>query len=52
VCSEFSKLICHFIIVPVYQIVLGTLDTINSSDVEWVYRPYMNTTKKRKFLTD
>ncbi|XP_052781619.1 U3 small nucleolar ribonucleoprotein protein IMP4-like [Mya arenaria] len=35
-----------------YQIVLGTLDTVSSSDVEWVYRPYMNTAKKRKFLTD
>lgn len=36
----------------VYQIILGTLDTVSSSDVEWVYRPYMNTAKKRKFLTD
>ncbi|XP_060556574.1 U3 small nucleolar ribonucleoprotein protein IMP4-like [Ruditapes philippinarum] len=36
----------------VYQIILGTLDTVSSSDVEWVYRPYMNTAKKRKFLTN
>lgn len=36
----------------VYQIILGTLDTVSSSDVEWVYRPYMNTAKKRKYLTD
>lgn len=36
----------------VYQIILGTLDTVSSSDIEWVFRPYMNTAKKRKFLTD
>lgn len=36
----------------VYQIILGTLDIMSSSDVEWVYKPYMNTTKKRKFLTE
>lgn len=36
----------------VYQIILGTLDTVSSSDVEWVYRPYMNTAKKRTFLTN
>ncbi|CAG2210360.1 IMP4 [Mytilus edulis] len=32
-----------------YQIILGTIDTKDSADVEWVYRPYMNTAKKRKF---
>ncbi|KAL3852576.1 hypothetical protein ACJMK2_016197 [Sinanodonta woodiana] len=35
-----------------YQIILGTIETADSADVEWVYRPYMNTTKKRRFLTD
>lgn len=34
-----------------YKIVLGTLETVRSSDVEWVYKPYMHTTKKRRFLT-
>ncbi|KAK2185814.1 hypothetical protein NP493_222g05020 [Ridgeia piscesae] len=33
-----------------YQIILGTLDMTASADVEWVYRPYMNTAKKRRFL--
>lgn len=33
-----------------YQIILGTLDMTDSADVEWVYRPYMNTAKKRRFL--
>jgi len=33
-----------------YQLILGTIDVADSSDVEWVYRPYMNTAKKRKFL--
>ncbi|XP_013394125.1 U3 small nucleolar ribonucleoprotein protein IMP4 [Lingula anatina] len=35
-----------------YQIILGTLDNADSADVEWVFRPYMNTTKKRRFLAD
>jgi len=33
-----------------YKIILGTLDLENTADVEWVLRPYMNTTKKRTFL--
>ncbi|KAJ3306457.1 snoRNA-binding rRNA-processing protein imp4 [Kappamyces sp. JEL0829] len=33
----------------VYQIKLGTMD-ITEADVEWVYRPYMNTAKKRMIL--
>lgn len=36
----------------IYKIILGTLDNEDSADVEWVFRPYMNTTKKRKFLTN
>lgn len=35
----------------VYKIVLGTIDIADSADVEWVYKPYMRTTKKRKFLS-
>ena len=37
---------------PVYQIILGTIETKDSADIEWVYRPYMNTAKKRKFLAE
>ncbi|KAJ3361774.1 snoRNA-binding rRNA-processing protein imp4 [Kappamyces sp. JEL0680] len=33
----------------VYQIKLGTME-ITEADVEWVYRPYMNTAKKRMIL--
>ena len=40
-----------FCIISVYQLILGTVDTADTADVEWVYRPYMNTTKKRKFLS-
>jgi U3 small nucleolar ribonucleoprotein protein IMP4 len=36
----------------VYQIILGTIETKDSADIEWVYRPYMNTAKKRKFLAE
>lgn len=32
-----------------YEIKLGTAD-ITEADIEWTYRPYMNTTKKRDFL--
>lgn len=32
-----------------YEIKLGTAD-ITEADVEWTFRPYMNTTKKRDFL--
>ena len=35
----------------VYCIKLGTLDNIEAADVEWVLRPYMNTTRKRQFLS-
>jgi len=35
-----------------YKIILGTIDTADSADVEWVYRPYMRTAKKRKYLSD
>ncbi|XP_067682983.1 U3 small nucleolar ribonucleoprotein protein IMP4-like [Haliotis asinina] len=35
----------------IYQIILGTLETADTADVEWVYRPYMNTAKKRKVLS-
>jgi U3 small nucleolar ribonucleoprotein protein IMP4 len=38
-----------YLFLLVYQITLGTVD-IAEADKEWVYRPYMNTTKKRDFL--
>jgi U3 small nucleolar ribonucleoprotein protein IMP4 len=34
-----------------YQIKLGTLEIENTSETEWVLRPFMNTAKKRKFLS-
>ena len=41
--------VCTFF--AVYQIILGTIEATDSADTEWVYKPYMNTTKKRRFLT-
>ncbi|KAI8117590.1 hypothetical protein FF38_06261 [Lucilia cuprina] len=35
-----------------YQIKLGTLDEIHAANTEWVLRPYMNTSMKRRFLSD
>ncbi|XP_070157404.1 U3 small nucleolar ribonucleoprotein protein IMP4 [Polyergus mexicanus] len=35
-----------------YEIKLGTLDTESSADTEWALRPYMNTSHKRRFLSD
>lgn len=37
--------------IAVYQIIQGTVDVADAADVEWVYRPYMNTAKKRRFLS-
>ncbi|CAM9972032.1 unnamed protein product [Lampetra fluviatilis] len=34
-----------------YEIKLGTLDNAATAEVEWRWRPYMNTAKKRKFLS-
>jgi len=35
-----------------YKLTRGTLDKLSTADNEWVYRPYMNTARKRKFLSD
>lgn len=35
-----------------YGIKLGTLDNESSADTEWALRPYMNTSHKRRFLSD
>lgn len=35
-----------------YDVKLGTIDTADSSTSEWSLRPYMNTAKKRKHLSD
>jgi U3 small nucleolar ribonucleoprotein protein IMP4 len=35
-----------------YHIKLGTVDEEKAADTEWVYRPYMNTASKRRFLSD
>ena len=34
-----------------YKLLLGTLESAGNADVEWVYKPYMRTTKKRRFLS-
>ena len=33
-----------------YQLLLGTLDAADTSEKEWVYKPYQHTAKKRKLL--
>ncbi|KAH8866490.1 U3 small nucleolar ribonucleoprotein IMP4 [Schistosoma japonicum] len=35
-----------------YKILRGPLHEEATADVEWVYRPYMNTTFKRRFLSE
>lgn len=35
-----------------YEIKLGTLDNEAAADTEWALRPYMNTSAKRRFLSD
>ena len=46
-----AEVVTQMFYISVYKIVLGTIDTADSADVEWVYRPYMRTAKKRKFLS-
>jgi len=35
-----------------YRVILGTLDQEGAADTEFVLRPYMNTARKRRFLSD
>ncbi len=35
-----------------YEIKLGTLEAEAAADTEWALRPYMNTARKRRFLSD
>lgn len=35
-----------------YEIKLGTLDTLETATSEWVLRPYMHTAVKRRFLSE
>ncbi|XP_011141549.1 U3 small nucleolar ribonucleoprotein protein IMP4 [Harpegnathos saltator] len=35
-----------------YEIKLGTLDIAATADTEWALRPYMNTSHKRRYLSD
>jgi len=35
-----------------YEIKLGTLEAEAAADTEWALRPFMNTAKKRRFLSD
>jgi U3 small nucleolar ribonucleoprotein protein IMP4 len=35
-----------------YEIKLGTLEAEAAAETEWALRPYMNTSKKRRFLSD
>ena len=35
-----------------YEIKLGTLESSSAADSEWALRPYMNTAKKRRFLSE
>ena len=37
--------------IAVYKIILGTLETEASADVEWQHARYLRTAKKRKFLS-
>lgn len=34
-----------------YQIKLGTLESAETADTEWILRPYMNTAAKRRYLS-
>lgn len=36
----------------VYRIIMGTMDQDGAADLEFVLRPYMNTAKKRRFMSE
>ena len=35
-----------------YEIKLGTIEAEAAAETEWALRPYMNTSKKRRFLSE
>ena len=35
-----------------YEVKLGTLEAASAAQTEWALRPYMNTSRKRRFLSD
>lgn len=35
-----------------YKVIAGTLDQVTTARVEWTVRPYMNTSYKRRFLSE
>lgn len=35
-----------------YSIKLATIDNVDAADTEWQLKPYMNTARKRRFLSD
>ena len=35
-----------------YEIKLGTIEAEVAAETEWALRPYMNTSRKRRFLSD
>ena len=41
-----------YTIFRLFQIKLGTFENEKASDTEWSLRPYMNTARKRRFLSD
>ncbi|XP_014292244.1 U3 small nucleolar ribonucleoprotein protein IMP4 [Halyomorpha halys] len=48
---ELSEVGPRFLL-KLYEIKMGTLDTIETANPEWVLRPYMNTAAKRRFLSE
>ena len=35
-----------------YEVKLGTIEAEAAAETEWALRPYMNTSKKRRFLSE
>ncbi len=48
---ELSEVGPRFQLRP-YEIKLGTLDAEAAAETEWALRPYMNTSRKRRFLSE
>lgn len=50
--AYITRVLTILLVSTVFKIVMGTLDQVGAADIEFVLKPYMNTARKRKFLSD
>lgn len=50
--AYITRVLTVLLVSTVFKIVMGTLDQVGAADIEFVLKPYMNTARKRKFLSE